>query len=55
MVNPYKVKMKEFTIFPIYECGYELDWKTKRKIKIHLCDDCYQGIGRIANKRSDEE
>lgn len=52
--NPYIVKMKEFYV------GIDTEYftriktlvKSKRKIKIQLCDDCYKGLNLIAEKRS---
>lgn len=54
--NPYKVKMKEFYV------GIDMEYFTrigipiecKRKIKIQLCDDCYEGLHLIAEKKERE-
>ena len=51
--NPYIVKMKEFYV------GIDTEYftriktlvKSKRKIKIQLCDDCYKGLNLIAEKK----
>lgn len=47
--DPYTVKMKEFCIevsggFIPTECN------TKRKAKIHLCENCFKGLHNIAKK-----
>lgn len=54
--NPYIVKMKEFYV------GIDIEYfsqigipiESKRKIKIHLCDDCYKGLRVIAEKKERE-
>lgn len=51
--NPYIVKMKEFYV------GIDIEYfsqigipiESKRKIKIHLCDDCYKGLRVIAERK----
>lgn len=51
--NPYIVKMKELYV------GIDTEYftriktlvKSKRKIKIQLCDDCYKGLNLIAEKK----
>lgn len=51
--NPYIVKMKEFYV------GIDTEYftriktlvKSKRKIKIQLCDGCYKGLNLIAEKQ----
>ena len=51
--NPYIVKMKEFYV------GIDTEYftriktlvKSKRKIKIQLCDVCYKGLNLIAEKK----
>ncbi|WP_293969731.1 hypothetical protein [uncultured Ruminococcus sp.] len=52
--DPYTVKMKEFRIG--IEIGIPL--ASKKKIKIHLCDDCYKGlhlIGELVPKNPKKE
>ena len=50
MKNPHDVKMKEFYI----GCSFDLDgvypFFDSRKVKIHLCDDCYHGLKEIVKK-----
>lgn len=48
--NPYTVKMKEFYVG--IDTEYFTRIKSKRKIKIQLCDDCFKGLHLIAEKRS---
>lgn len=56
IADPYTVKMKEFYV------GIDIEYftriktpvKSKRKIKIHLCDDCYKGLHLIAEKKERE-
>lgn len=51
--DPYIVKMKEFYvgIDREYFTWVETLVKSKRKIKIQLCDDCYKGLHFIAEKK----
>lgn len=60
IADPYTVKMKEFYLgvdtdclsgvpFPVENC--------RRRIKIHLCDECYKGlnlIGELVPKKGGE-
>lgn len=53
--DPYTVKMKEFYVGVMdIDCssGIVIPIGSKRKIKIHLCDDCYKGLHLIAEKGS---
>lgn len=51
--DPYTVKMKEFYlgVDMEYFTRIQLPVESKRKIKIHLCDDCYKGLHLIAEKK----
>lgn len=40
--NPYIVKMREFYIDNTHSIQDENPIESKRKIKIHLCDECYK-------------
>lgn len=44
--EPYTVKMKEFYVRVDTDClgGIEIPIESKRRIKIHLCDECYKGL-----------
>lgn len=48
MKNPYDAKMKEFYV----GCTFDLDrvWPTNwtRVKRIHLCEDCYHGLKKLA-------
>lgn len=54
--DPYKVKMKKFYVGVDidYFSGIEIPVERKRKIEIHLCDDCFKGLHVIAEKREHE-
>lgn len=39
--DPYTVKMKEFYL------GIAIPVEYKRRVKIHLCDECYKGLNLI--------
>lgn len=50
IADPYTVKMKEFYVMIDIDClsGIAIPvGKSKRKIKIHLCDECYKGLNLI--------
>lgn len=51
--DPYKVKMKKFYVGvdTDYLRGIEIPVERKRKIEIHLCDDCFKGLHVIAEKK----
>lgn len=47
--NPNKVKMKEFYLGVDIDClsGIAIPIESKRRVKIHLCDECYKGLNLI--------
>lgn len=47
--DPYTVKMKEFYLGVDIDClsGIEIPIESKRRVKIHLCDECYKGLNLI--------
>lgn len=58
--DPYTVGMKEFYLgvddtdyFSLI--GIAIPVECKRKIKIHLCDDCFKGLHVIAEKKECEK
>lgn len=56
--NPYAVKMKEFYVGMMdTDCisGIVIPFECKRKIKIHLCDDCFKGLHVIAERKKREK
>ncbi len=55
--DPYKVKMKKFYVGVDidYFSGIEIPVERKRKIEIHLCDDCFKGLHAIAEKKEREK
>lgn len=54
ITDPYTVKMKEF----YWACDFEIDGiypaKAKRKQKLHLCGNCFEGIKGIFAKHSSD-
>lgn len=44
--NPYTVKMKEFYLGVDIDClsGIAIPIESKRRVKIHLCGECYKGL-----------
>jgi|GEM_PF-334567 hypothetical protein len=61
IADPYTVKMKEFYLGAVdTDClsGIPIPVKSKRRIKIHLCDECYKGlnlIGELVPKKPKKE
>lgn len=45
--NPYKAKVREFFIGCNFDFGMALPENSKRKTKVHLCEDCYHGLNTI--------
>lgn len=47
--DPYIVKMKEFYLGVDFGClnGIAIPIESRRKVKIHLCDECYKGLNLI--------
>lgn len=48
--NPYTVKMKEFYLGMMdTDCssGIVIPIESRRRVKIHLCDECYKGLNLI--------
>lgn len=47
--DPYTVKMKEFYLGVDIDClsGIAIPIESKRRVKIHLCDECYKGLNLI--------
>lgn len=55
--NPHNVKMKEFYIDNTHSIQDENPIESKRKIRIHLCDECYKRLisyWQITAKRGGE-
>lgn len=48
MENPYRENMREFYIGVDYADG--LPVRTKRKVKVHLCEECYHALHVIAKR-----
>ena len=53
--DPYEVKMKEFYVGCSFEYRDVFPSKDKRKVKIHLCDDCFKGLNKIAKDKAVED
>jgi hypothetical protein len=48
MTNPYKVNMKEFYVGCDFEYVGVFPIDCTRKVKVHLCEECYKGLKMIA-------
>ena len=46
--NPHRAKMREFYIGMDIDFGVASPCPRKRKIKVHLCDECYHALHEIA-------
>lgn len=55
IVNPHKMNMKEFFVGREYDFGMMFPVKSTRRIKIHICDECYRGLRKIAEKKLEEK
>lgn len=53
--DPFEMKMKEFYVRCSFEVNGVLYCNSKRKVKIHLCGDCYKGLHLIAEKVSNND
>lgn len=52
IIDPYEVKMKEFYVGCTYEFGSVFPCNATRRTRVHLCDDCYQALCEIAEKKN---
>ena len=50
ITSPHDVKMKEFYIGCSFDFGRVLPSLDTRKVKVHLCDKCFLGLNKIAEK-----
>lgn len=48
MTEPYEAKMKEFYLGMDICINVMLPSPRKRKIRVHLCDECYHALHEIA-------
>lgn len=53
ITDPYDVKMKEFYVGCSFESFGVLPSYSKRRINVHLCDDCYHALCEIATRKKD--
>ena len=53
--SPHEERMKEFYIEATCEGFFVFPHNDKRKVKIHLCDDCFGGLQKIADKALKEQ
>lgn len=53
--DPYELKMKEFCVeVECDSCGV-FPVKRKRKVEVHLCEECYTGLFMIAEGKTSKE
>lgn len=53
--DPHGVNMKEFTYIPDYEGGIVTRRGFKHKVKIHLCEHCYENIQKAFKVMTNEK
>ena len=53
--NPHRVKMKEFYVGMDICLGVAFPRPSRRRIQVHLCDECYHALNEIAKEKSDNE
>ena len=46
--SPYEERMKEFYISGSCDSIFIIPHNDKRRVKIHLCNDCFRGLHKIA-------
>lgn len=51
MQNPFKCWMRVFRVEAYRDDGHYMPTKRKRKRKIHLCDDCFHALRKIAKEK----
>lgn len=51
MRDPHKVKMREFYVGYVYECGISFPVDASRKTKVDLCEECYESLRYIARAK----
>lgn len=55
MTVPYEAKMKEFYIGCSFELNGVFPSFNKRRVKVHLCDDCYHALHLMAKEKGAED
>ena len=53
--NPYEANMREFYVGVTSDASGIFPVNAKRKTKVHLCEECYSGLCKIAQKTEVEE
>ena len=53
--EPYEMKMKEFCLAKAWTLGVLIPEPAKRRITVHLCDDCFRGLSSITQKKAEVE
>lgn len=53
--DPYTVGMKEFYLGVDCLSGIAIPIESKRKVKIHLCDECFKGLNLIGELVPEKE
>lgn len=51
MKNPYEARMKEFYVGCSFEYGHVFPSNNKRIKRIHLCEECYDGLQKLAEDK----
>ena len=52
ITDPYEEKMKEFYVGCHFEYEGVFPENSKRKVKVHLCDNCFIGLHIIAEQKA---
>lgn len=48
ILDPYEVNMKEFNLIVAKDSSGEIRYPRKKRVKVHLCEDCLASLYRIA-------
>lgn len=50
--NPHAVKMKEFYVGCEFTEHRAFPKSTSKKVKVHLCDECFHALNEIAERKN---
>lgn len=50
ILDPYTENMRVFYIGSYYDFGMTYPGNSKKKVKVHLCKNCYKGLCSIAEE-----
>lgn len=48
IADPHEAEMKEFSVLAEERCGALMPFTSVKRVKIHLCGECFHGLRLIA-------